>query len=453
MESTWILLLLLSNIVTIIILGGALIWQREKLQETKEIIKKAIEQLNKIETSASFTTLIGQNSIIEDTQSTLKEMIIALEQEKHNEEKLQTRLDIALKSARMGVWEIDVITHQVVWSSQMYEIYECEPNDIQTSDQWLEFIILQDQAKVREVLEMIILEASDYTDLKYRIKTPKGQIKHIHSSFTIESDSEGKPVRIVGVNQDITETKQLEDMKNQLISMAAHELRSPLTTVTWFTHLLKEELYEDLTSQHKDFLNEIEQGGFRMMHLIKDLLRFSRVEMGLDIADYTAFEVVDINPLVESILQYNHGNAENKNLMIHTSFDPDPLSVIAHKESLEIIFENLITNAIKYSNQEGTISCTAQVKKQGETFYYKQVKEEQALCIRIADNGIGIPTEEYQKIFEKMYRGEKAKKYHMYGTGVGLYMVQKVVQELGGTLWFTSKENYGTVFFVIVPIK
>jgi signal transduction histidine kinase len=435
-----------------IVLGGALVWQKEKLQETKKIIDKATGHLKKLETSASFTTLIGQNSIIEDTQNTLKEMIVALEREKQNEEELQTRLDIALKSAQMGVWEIDTNTQQVVWSTQMYEIYEIDPNEIQTTDQWLEFVILQDQARVRESLESALTE-SEYTDLKYRIKTPSGQVKYIHSSFAVEGDTEGVPIRIVGVNQDITKTKQVEDMKNQLISMAAHELRSPLTTVTWFTHLLKEELYQDLSKEHKDFLDEIEHGGFRMMHLIKDLLRFSRVEMGLDIADYTSLEVVDLNPMIEMILDYNQGNIENKHLEVHTSFSPDPLSVFAHKESLEIIFENLITNAIKYSNQEGTISCTAQIKTQGETFYYKEVKEEQALCVRIADNGIGIPTEEYQKIFEKMYRGEKAKKYHMYGTGVGLYMVQKVVQELGGVLWFTSKEEYGTVFFVIIPVK
>lgn len=436
-----------------IVLGGALIWQREKLQNTKKIIQKATKQLNKIESSASFTTLLGQNSIIEDTQNTLKEMIIALKKERQNEDELQTRLDIALKSARMGVWEIEITTQQVVWSNQMHEIYECEPNEIQTTDQWMDFIILQDQPEVRKVIEEMLQNVTDYTELKYRIKTRKGQIKYIHSSFTIEGDEYGNPIRIVGVNQDVTEIKQLEDMKNQLISMAAHELRSPLTTVTWFTHLLKEELYEDLSVEHKDFLNEIEYGGFRMMHLIKDLLRFSRVEMGLDIADYTSLEVVDLNPMLEMILEFNQGNIENKHLEVHTSFSPDPLSVFAHKESLEIIFENLITNAIKYSNQKGTISCTAQIKTQGETFYYKQVKEEQALCIRVADNGIGIPTEEHEKIFEKMYRGEKAKKYHMYGTGVGLYMVQKVVQELGGTLWFTSKEGYGTVFFVIIPVK
>ncbi len=244
---------------------------------------------------------------------------------------------------------------------------------------------------------------------------------------------EDEVVGTIEVFRDITEEKQIEKTKNEFVSLASHQLRTPLATINWYV----EELLaakKDLGTKNAHYLDQVYVASHRMVGLINALLNTSRLELGT-----FAVEPKDID-FVESISQVIKdltGGVKEKQITLKKDYKKS-LPISADPKLLGILIQNLLSNAVKYSKPKGTVTIKLSHNKDGYTFSVK-------------DNGCGIPASQEDKIFSKLFRADNARSLDPDGSGLGLYIVKSILDAVGGKVWFESVENKGTTFFLSLP--
>jgi PAS domain S-box-containing protein len=240
----------------------------------------------------------------------------------------------------------------------------------------------------------------------------------------------------VSIERDITKEKEIDRAKSEFMTLASHQLRTPPSIIGWYTEALQSGDLGPINEKQTDYLAEIYRANKRMVNIINSLLNISRLDMG---SFSVAPEAVNIGSNIDEVVKELMARFDRK-AKIEKDYDPALNHFAIDPNILGIIAENLISNSFKYSAPENThIEIAA--KKEGD-----------ALVLNIKDNGIGIPAAIQDKIFEKLLRADNAASMSPDGTGVGLYMVKKIVTEaLGGKIWFQSEENKGTTFFVLIP--
>lgn len=233
---------------------------------------------------------------------------------------------------------------------------------------------------------------------------------------------------------DITEAKEIDRVKTDFVSLASHQLRTPLTAVKWYIDLLLTSNTIEVSDVVRDYLQKIYVGNQRMVDLVSTLLNVSRIEMGtvpIEVGTFTLEEVArDVLDEVSKI-------AAEKQIPVHTQFE-NILPVQSDKNLVRIAVQNLLTNALRYTPNEGHVSVSATCTSD-------------TCSLSVEDSGCGIPPEAYDKLFSKMYRADNAKKIEAKGTGLGLYMTKAFVEKLGGSIDFTSVLGKGTTFTIHIP--
>jgi len=233
---------------------------------------------------------------------------------------------------------------------------------------------------------------------------------------------------------DITEQKAVDKVKSEFVSLASHQLRTPLTAMKWYGEMmLKSE--DPLTKKQRHRLEKIYNGNERMIDLVNLLLSASRLELGT-----LSVDITNVNPinLVKTILDELQVKIQKNSIQIVEKYDGDPTSFNSDKKLLLMIIQNLLTNAVKYSKEGGHVSIEMIFNTSGMNFNVK-------------DNGVGIPKEQQDRIFTKMFRADNARQSNTEGTGLGLYIVWQAVEALGGEISFSSEEGKGTVFSAVLP--
>lgn len=249
--------------------------------------------------------------------------------------------------------------------------------------------------------------------------------------------SNGVHIGSVEIFRDATKEHALDKAKNEFVSLVAHQMRTPLTVISWNSEILKGEDAGKLNERQKKNLNEIASANSRMIDLINDLLDLSRVELGTMIIEVEPLNLVQS---AQDIIQALEPLANQKQIVIAQNYDPElPATLSYDPKIVHIIVENLIDNAIRYTPRKGHISINIR-------------KQPQNIAIEIKDDGYGIPKKDIDKIFTKLFRADNARKVEAHGNGLGLYIVKSVVDYAGGKIWFESTEGKGTTFFVILPL-
>lgn len=257
--------------------------------------------------------------------------------------------------------------------------------------------------------------------------------------ITPVKDSQDKIVGGAVIMHDITHLKEVDKMKTEFVSVASHQLRTPLTAIKLFTEMLLSEQVGGIKREQKDYLTNIYQSTERMVRLVNDLLSLSRLESGrlrvepepTDIVDFIDNIISEILPLAQTrSVKVDFKKSGVK--LPKVPLDPNLMRQVIH---------NLITNAVRYSaGRRGAVEVG--VSREGGEF-----------LVKVKDSGIGIPKKVQSRIFEKFFRADNAIKSETEGTGLGLYVSKMIVESSGGRIWFDSKENEGTVFFVTIPVK
>lgn len=254
----------------------------------------------------------------------------------------------------------------------------------------------------------------------------------VATTLLTTKDAEG----VLVVFRDVTEEKALNDAKSNFISIASHQLRTPLTSIRWYSEVLSDGSMGPLSETQADFLKEIYQGSIRLFRTIDTLLALSRVESGkfqehpviMDAKVFTEGVVKEVEPLLQE-----------KKITTHIDAEDSLPSIFVDAFMLKEVLTNLLANSIRYTNDGGVIDIFLK-------------KEDDHILCSVHDNGIGIPDSQKEKIFNRFFRADNALNKVPDGSGLGLSLVKELVEKWGGKVWFESKEGAGSTFFITIPI-
>lgn len=246
-----------------------------------------------------------------------------------------------------------------------------------------------------------------------------------------------RPIGAIEVFRDITQEYEIDRMKSDFISLASHQLRTPLSAIKTYSHMLIDGFMGPISPSQKKSLRTIVSASNRMNELISTLLNVSRIESGNVVISP---KNVNLNHLCDEVFRELALTANTKDIKLSCKLPEKPVIIKADNLLTKEIMVNLVSNAVKYTPEHGEVHLA--IRRQGG----------QAL-ISVKDNGMGIPKSAQNKIFTKFYRAHNVVRQETSGTGLGLYLVKGLVEALSGSIWFESTEHVGTTFFVKLPIE
>lgn len=247
-------------------------------------------------------------------------------------------------------------------------------------------------------------------------------------------DEVGEVSEIIFVFSDLSQIREVERMRDDFFHGIIHELRTPLATILMYARLLREGKAQDQEKTDR-FLGVIERESDRLQKMVRQMLQVAKLEAR---ELQRSAESVELNPIFDEMLPQLADTATEKGLSFSQRIEPNLPPVMGTKDTLYLIFKNLVDNAIKFTFS-GTVKIDAYQKGQW-------------LHVVVKDNGIGIPKASLPNLFGRFFRAQTAVERGIAGTGLGLYMVKESVEHFGGTIEVVSVENKGTTFTVKLPI-
>lgn len=229
---------------------------------------------------------------------------------------------------------------------------------------------------------------------------------------------------------------ELDKVKTEFISVAAHQLRTPLSAVKWTLSLLLDESSNNLTVEQRTLLMKGYESNERIIRLINEMLVVTRIESGRMSYNFTYIHIED---LIDSCMQDFDGQARARRIELTFNEPEEKLPYInIDPDKVRAVLQNLIENALFYTKDNGKIEIDA-------------VKENNSIKVSVKDNGIGIPEKQKSGIFNKFFRAENALKARTDGSGLGLFVSKSIVEKHGGQIGFESTEGVGTTFYFTIP--
>ncbi len=256
-------------------------------------------------------------------------------------------------------------------------------------------------------------------------------------------------VQGIVVVRDVTEDKLVDKAKTEFVSLASHQLRTPITSIRWYSEMLLGNKIGPLNEKQLDYLTEIEKGSARMVTLVNALLNVSRLELGTFVIEP---KEVDLESEMRDVVREMAPLVETKKIRVDENFVGVPITTMADTRLLNILLQNLVSNAVKYTAPGGKVSLGLERLAPGATVDDRSFKKA-GILISVTDTGFGIPEEAQGRIFTKLFRADNARESDTDGTGLGLYIAKSIVDSVDGQIWFRSKEGVGTSFYVLLPAE
>lgn len=259
--------------------------------------------------------------------------------------------------------------------------------------------------------------------------------KYINILFAPFQDENDRPAGVIALIQDITEHVKLDNMRKEFVADVSHELKTPITSIMGYADTLLEGDYDDET--RTKFLSVISTEARRMAKLVTDLLTLSRYDNKKITSEITSF---DLGDLTKKCLEKFKFEIEKKEQNVECFVTASVPPVYADKYGIERVVLNILSNAIKYTPEHGTIKVYV-------GFVYNDA------YIKVIDNGIGIPEEDLDRIFERFYRVDKARSRELGGTGLGLSIAKEILDQNKGSIDIKSEVSKGTEVVIRIPTK
>ena len=252
-------------------------------------------------------------------------------------------------------------------------------------------------------------------------------------SISLKAERAGE-VSALLVLFDITRLKKLEKIRKDFVANASHELRTPLTSIKGFVEALQDGVIEE-PSQVGQFLEIISRQAERMGKIIADMLLLSEIESeGFQLK----LEESSLNALIREVVNPLQAQAKSKNIALEVNLQEPEKVVKTDRDKISQVLSNLFDNAIKFTNSGGKVTIHTEEGKEG-------------VLIQVKDTGIGIPSTDLSRIFERFYTVDKSRSRELGGTGLGLSIVKHIVEAHGGKVWVESELNRGSVFYFSLP--
>ncbi len=354
-----------------------------------------------------------------------------LEKEITERKKVEEKLDGILKSIADGLIVTDC-RHRVILMNHAAE----DLLGVQLSNVFGRFIDYAVEEKtLREKIKYTLNKKT--TGYKFDFKWPGNDPKHpriMRARTSVIYNKEGKHSGIVTIIHDVTHERDVDRMKTEFLSTAAHELRTPLTSIQGFSEILLNK--KGLTKKEvKKFLTYINDQAVNLANIVNDLLDISRIESG---KGYSLHKVqCDFNEMIKEIISYYDKQVEKHTFKI--SLPSKTEEPFLDKDKIEQVLKNIIDNAIKYSPKGDEIRITC-------------IKENNNVKVSVKDQGIGMTSEQVDKIFDKFYRVDTSDSAPT-GTGLGMTIVKYLIEAHGGKVWVESELGKGTTVSFTIPLK
>ena len=258
------------------------------------------------------------------------------------------------------------------------------------------------------------------------------------SQFASVLGQDGKGIGVVAILADVTEIRNIDRMKSSFVAMASHELRTPLTAIKGFSSTLLEGLDDQIygIEDQREFLGIVVGECDRLRRLIDDLLNTSRIEAGESLKPH--YTHVDVRTLLDKVQKVQQQATTKHVIKLDVKGTLPPL-IVGDEDKLDQILTNLLNNAIKYSPNGGDVIIHAKMDKD-------------SLVIGVKDQGLGIPKDHLQKVFERFHRVNNEDNRKIYGTGLGLFLVKHLVDQVHfGKIWVESELGKGSDFIFRIP--
>ncbi len=359
----------------------------------------------------------------------------------------KNRLEMATQSANLGVWEWNLIKKEIVWNDNMYQIYGLMKDSFELTDNNWRNCIHVDDVEMRDKNINALIEKKESVPIDFRINLKNGKIRYIRSYALCEKNSNNQIEKLIGVNLDITREREVDKVKTEFVSLASHQLRTPLSIINWYTETLLSKKIGSINTNQEKYLSEIYKNSQKMTSLLNALLDISRLDLGTLVVET---KQIDICILIQECLKDLQYIFLSKDIHLVEKYEIKKFICLLDENIFRIIVQNILSNAVKYSKNNSKILVKIKKNNPGEILGGRKINSK-SISITVEDHGIGIAKKDEQKVFSKLFRAENAKKYSTEGTGLGLYLVKSVVEHSGGMVWFESTEGLGTIFYIVYP--
>ena len=393
-------------------------------------------------------------------------------------EQVTTRLSLAARAGRIGVWDYDLINNNLVWDERMFELYGISKIDFSGAyEAWQKGLHPDDALRGDVEIQMAIRGEKDF-DTEFRVVWPNGTIHIIKALAVIQRDESGKALRMIGTNWDITEQRSSEEIvqnyatqieiknlaldraltvaqdarkkademaeqaavanaaKSDFLANMSHEIRTPLNGVIGFTDLLRKTKLSAIQQQYVDNANT---AGISLLGIINDILDFSKIEAGKLELETIRTDLIELIEQATDIIKY-HASQKGIELLLHISTglprfaDVDPVR-------LRQILVNLLSNAVKFT-EIGEVELNVS--------FVQCSDEKGSFTFSVRDTGIGISEEQQKKLFKAFSQADTSTTRKYGGTGLGLIISNLLAEKMGGKIELISEPGKGTTFFFTI---
>lgn len=354
-----------------------------------------------------------------------------------SEEKNKT--ESILKSIGDGVFVVDKNFKTIMFNRVAERITGFSAGEVigNRIDKIIQILNIQTKEKddacfIEEVIKTGKLKKSSAPTL---LITKRNREVPIMKSASPLKNKEGETIGCLVVFRDLSHEYEVDKAKTEFVSLASHQLRTPLSSINWYTEMLLSKDVGEVNRKQKEYLNQIYEGNQRMINLVNSLLNVSRLEIGTFIVEP---EKIDITKIADNVILELTPKMKERNIKILKKYQQDIPRIPLDPRLTRIIFQNILSNAIKYNKPKKNIEL-------------KIEKDNQNLNIEISDQGLGIPKKQQRHIFTKFFRADNVRQTETEGTGLGLYLVKTIIDKVGGKVSFKSIEGEGTTFYVSIP--
>jgi len=293
---------------------------------------------------------------------------------------------------------------------------------------------LEELPRVKNLVELLIKETKGLFRKELKIEE-----NLILEASTVPMMREEENLGSLVILHDITREKEIEKLKTEFVSIAAHQLRTPLSAIKWTLKMILDGDLGEIAKEQRDYLEKTYISNERMIHLINDLLNVSRIEEGKYLYRLTFVQLED---LVQSVINIYKKEIQIKNIKF--KFEKPKIKLPKVKvdvEKIDLVITNFLDNAIRYTSSGGEIEVSLKDKNKKEIEFL------------IKDSGIGIPEDQQKRVFSKFFRAENAIRTETEGSGLGLFIAKNVIEAHNGKVWFESKEKKGSIFKFSLPVQ
>ncbi len=303
-------------------------------------------------------------------------------------------------------------------------------------DGWQNAIFSEDKEHVFAEWESS-LKNHQPLSVEFRFIRPDGKISWMLGQARIKLKIDGQIEGFLGTVLDITQQKAVDQMKTDFVSLASHQLRTPLSAIKWQIELLKTGSVGHLSDEQMGYLSRIDASNERMIELVNALLDISRMESGrLSVIP----ESTDLISLIRTVIENYHRRLEQKHLKLKTEFEDGIPEISIDKKLIREVISNFLSNAIKYTPD-------------GKEIKISLSRQNESIKVIVEDQGFGIPRDQQSRIFSRFFRADNIVKDVPDGTGLGLYLAKEIIEKSGGKIGFESVENQGSNFWFELPLS